>query len=314
MNTQAKAIIIGTILLASNILSGLLWKDIPQHPWYALSVLLSSVLWILFAMIAGDKPKYYAFAPLSMISIGIALGSDIWTLVGVVVSSLLSVYALYEAKRQLSSHTKISARHIAGDSLRMFLTSLAFLFSFYYFGIALKTTDTNQLLLPADIFNIAMRVAEKPMQSILPGVSANSTVDDALALFVREQLRQNKNIQDDMLPPVSEIKKMISPQRKEIIRTMNEELGLNIDVNTPGTAKVSSVIYKLAGQTINQYTSPFSTYVPWIIAAGFFISLKTVGFFYYYIAMAIASMIIKILLVTGIFKKEIITAQKETLL
>lgn len=313
MSIGIKQIITSVVLLVSNLLLGLVWYSIPEHPIGALLAILSGIAWTLFVLFAEHKPVYYAISALSVISLIFGLGLNQWTLVGTALGLIVTAMALRDGFTGYEDHLKISLRAMFGRSVRMYLTALAVVFSFAYFGIASTSEDTTALLLPEEIFNIGVRVAEKPLQTIVPGISMENTVDEAIALFLREQLKQSGVVAPNDIPPIGQIKQMIPSQRKELIRTINKELGVNIDVNTPGSAKLSTVLYGLSTDKLNDYVLQFSSYVPLLMGVGFFLSLKAISYFYYYVIVVMAALCIKLLVKSGVCVINTVDAKKETI-
>ena len=104
---------------------------------------------------------------------------------------------------------------------------------------------------------------------------------------------------------------MIPSQRKEIIKNINQQLGLSIDTNTPGNAKISSVLYNASTQKVESYVKQFSTFIPLLVSVGFFFSLKTVSVIFGYVAIMFVALLFKLLLRAGILKIEKVPAKQE---
>ncbi len=300
-----------SLLIASSILVGLLWTYIPQHPYYAFSLLLNAVAWIVFILSANDNRIQYLIAIIPMVLIGFVLGLNKWIFIGVAIASLFTLWALYEARRERTLLLKISVKTMSAKSLRIYFTALTILFSFAYFGAVSTSPNPAKLLLPEDVFTIAFRIAQGPLQTLAPGITPENTVDEAIALALREQLKQNPQTRSEQIPSLAEIKKAIPPQRREIIQNINKQLGTSININTPGTAKISSVLYGVSTQKIESYTKQFSTFVPLLVTIGFFLSLKTLSVLFGYTAILLATFLFKILIGLGILKVEKIPAEQE---
>ena len=314
MNISTKQIVTSVLLLVSNTLLGFAWYSIPSHPSLALFVVLSSIAWILFVLFAENKWFHYSVSALSVGSLILGLGFGRWVLVGIVLGSVVAIFSLRDGLAGYQDHIKISLRTMFGRSVRMYLTALAVVFSFAYFGIATASKDTTKLLLPEEVFNVGVRVAEKPLQTIVPGISMDNTVDEAIALFLREQLKQAGVIASKDIPSLYAIQQMIPPQRKELIRTINKELGVSIDVNTPGSAKLETVLYGLSTDQLNEYAKQFSSYVPLLLGIGFFLSLKAISYFYYYIIVGATALCVKLFVKLNIFKIDSIDVKKEIII
>ncbi len=304
-----KELIIGVVVVLAAVLTGLVWNTIIAHPLYALSILVFGVSWSLSTLLIRSMPLRYGIGILSAFSIGIVLGAHVWTLVGSFLGSAILVWSTSLAEEQYQSLVKISVRGVTGKSLKIFFTGLSVLFSFAYFGaISGNVSNPASILLPEDVFAFAFRVAETPLQHIVPGVTAQSTVDDALAILLQQQLKSS-----GQTASLKEIKLAIPAQRQEMIRAINQQLGIAINPNISGNEKISNVVYKLSQTQINQYAKELSGYLPWLLAVGFFFTLKAISVIPYYLTLGATYLVIQLLIYTDFIKKETIEVKKEIL-
>lgn len=300
------------LLSASNAALGFWWHYIPQNPLFAFFALSSGILWALFVLLAEDNLFFYVVAAVSILLLGVGVHFDLWAGAGLAIGMVAALWAFVVARRAYNSNIKLSTQPIAGRSLRIYFTAIAIVFSLAYFGTVSGTSNISSNILPEEVFNIGMQFLENPLQTILPGVNPDSTVDEALAIFVQTQLKQS-GMPNTSVPSLTQIRQMIPSQRKDIIRTLNKEFGTSIDVNTKGTEKLSTVLYRVSAHTIDDYAKRFSSYLPWIFLVGFFFSLKAISWVYYYVSIALAALLIKLLLSVGALKIERVPAEKEIL-
>ncbi|MEK9175467.1 MAG: hypothetical protein AAB795_02635 [Patescibacteria group bacterium] len=313
MSINKKQLATAVLLLMSNIALGFWWNLIPKYPLLAIFALSSGLLWILFVLFAEDRAFFYIISAISILLLGIGIHLDIWSIIGLVFGAILAIWAFSIARKTYHSNIKFLLTAIVGRSVRIYFTAMAVVFSLAYFGVVSNASNVSSLILPEEVFNIGMQILEKPFQAIIPGIHAKDTVDEALAFFVQSQLKQTLGL-NVTVPSLSQIRQALPAERKEIIRTLNKEFGTNIDINTKGTEKLSTVLYRISLNKIDEYAKRFSSYVPWILAVGFFFSLKAISFVYYYASIIFSVLFVKILLSIGALKIETAPATKEILI
>ena len=77
--------------------------------------------------------------------------------------------------------------------------------------------------------------------------------------------------------------------------------------------KLSHTLYELTYARINDYAKDYTGYIPMIAAASFFFALKTVSMVFYFLAIIIIYLLIKLFIIAGFIKKELIPETRETL-
>ncbi|HEY4497493.1 MAG TPA: hypothetical protein VJC20_01915 [Candidatus Paceibacterota bacterium] len=306
-----KELTIGTIVVAFGSLVGMLWQQIPQYPILAFSPLLFVVLWASAAILVARPIVRYGISMISIVFLTLSLGQDIWTLAGGLIGMLGAFLAVRSIDRQYRAASAFSFRFVVGQGITTFLTALALLFSFSYYGaIAEKPVDTSRIL-PRDVFRIALRATEGIIQKQLPGFRSEATVDDTLALVIQQQLAQSAVGNQVSIPSLETIKKELPSQRKEIIANLNRDLGLSIDLDISGDEKVSSALYQLSASRVEPYLEPYSALIPSLMAIAFFFALKTVSMVYYYLTLLLLPAVFWFLHMSGLVEKQTVPAEKE---
>ena len=306
-----KEFIIGGVVVVLGLLVGVTWQNIPDKPLLAILPLLFTISWASAAILVANSARRYGITILSIAVLAVFLGRGGWTLVGGLLGSLIAAFAVWSVNRQHRAVFAFSFRYVLRQGLGAFFTALALLFSFSYYGaIAGKPVDTASIL-PRNIFDIALRVAEGALQKQFPGFRNESTVDETLALIIQQQLTQNPNMNPANIPSIETIKKELPMQRKEIIKNLNRDLGLSIDPDISGDEKIGNVLYELSTARAEPYLEPYSALLPSLMAIAFFFALKTASMAYYYITLLLMPALFWLLQMSGIIEKKTVSAEKE---
>ena len=306
-----KEFMVGGVVVALGLLVGATWQKIPDYPMLASLVLMFAIAWASATILIVNSVLRYGVSIASIAVLVISLKIEYWTFIGGIVGVAVAMLALWSVDRQYRAVCAFSFRFVLGGGFRIFLTALAIVFSFSYYGtIAERPVDASTVL-PRNIFDIALRAADGVLQKQLPGFHRENTVDDTLAGLIRQQLAQNPNIAPNSVPSLETIKMELPAQRKEIIKNLNRDLGLSIDPDTSGDERIGAALYEASTKTIEPYLEPYAALVPWVMAISFFLALKTISVVYYYLMLLLLPALFWILQQAGIIEKKIVSAEKE---
>jgi hypothetical protein len=273
-----KEIVLSILLLGSGFLTGLVWEKIPDNPYFALVVLLYAVAFGFFLLLVEHKLLLWLVPTISLALVAWFLVYSQFTLLGLGAAIVVVVFAVRQSKVVYKSSCKFSLNRILSKGMKLFFTSLALLFAFAYYGDIKDHPNTVSLLLPENVFNVTLKLLEVPLQGVIPGISAEGTVDDVASQAQREQL--------------------------------SKQLGVSLN----GDDKISNALYQLSISRIANVTEPFGAYIPAIVSASYFFALKFVSIIFYYASLLLIFLLIQVFLAMGLLKKVIVPTEKEILI
>lgn len=237
-----KEYFLGALVILANFCAGLSWYSIPKYPSLVSFVVIAGTLWVFGLLFLQNTRMRMTIALATPIVFGVTFGLHRWTLGGIALAMPVALWSMQNAEHQTANYLHFHIRAIAGKSLRIFFTALSIVASFSYYQLAIGHSTDFGFFLPADIFNVVLRVAERPLQSLAPGIGPESTLDDLFALM----------------------KKQLVPEWS---------------------------------------ASRFSKHLPWLLAIGFFVTLKGISVLFYYVSIVLATLLMHILLRIGVLKK-----------
>ncbi|MDP2668321.1 MAG: hypothetical protein Q8P07_00585 [bacterium] len=270
-----KEVVLG-ILLMFSALAG--WWAVPQileKPYLASAVLLYAVVLGFFLLLTKNKWLFWCVPPVSF-ALGIFFfAQDQFLFYGAVAGAAMVFYAVRIKEQEEKASLKILLKRTVGQSLKVFFTALALFLAFIYFGAVSRNPDPAKLLLPESIFTASLNLLEGPLQSTIPGFRADAAVGE-----------------------------LFGPQELE---ALVQQFGVRIT----GKEKISSVLYAISLARIKSYVGGYVEYIPFIAGLSYFLLLKTISAVFYYAALMLIFVILKILLAAGLVKKITIPTEKE---
>ncbi len=263
--------------------------------------LLFTVLLSLFAMTSRSRA----------LAVGVPIGvsvaffishpfstSFLW---GIIASTLLLVWGVQMIQRETAVRVRYHWGTIARFGMKKFFTAIALSSAILLLVSAAPITDPNEVLFPRVFFDATVIVLERPIALLIPGMDISSTVDDVL---LGALVRAGGEIDVRSLPK-SVLNGLIAVER----RALNANYGLKLT----GGERVSDVLYSVISGMINSYVAPYRAYLPYAMAAGYFITLQFVFVVLGYIGMRILPVAAWALQAVGILTKERIMVDKDVI-
>ncbi len=186
---------------------------------------------------------------------------------------------------------------LVGRGLPLVFTGFAFALSSAYL-VSPAVSDVKEALIPRSAFETT--IAALPLQSIWPGFSVEATVDE----FVIATLEREGGEAFAKLAPA---------ERAHAIRLGREELVRRYQVEAPGEAKVTDVLYDVLTSKLLALVDPWAPYLPFLLALSFFFVVKFASYPIVWVAQGFSALIIAALIKLGLATRETIEVKKETM-
>ncbi|OGF61293.1 hypothetical protein A2662_03675 [Candidatus Giovannonibacteria bacterium RIFCSPHIGHO2_01_FULL_45_33] len=265
-----------SVFLILSALAG--WWAIPQilgKPYLASAVLLYAVVLGFFLLLVKNKWIFWCVSTASF-ALGIFFfAQDQFLFYGAVAGAAMVFYAVRIKEQEEKASLKILLKRLVGQSLKVFFTALAVFLTFIYYGSVSRNPDPAKLLLPESMFSVTLKLLEAQLQSTIPGFRADATTGELFGPLEREAFARQYGIK------------------------------------LTGKEKISAVLYDIFLSRIKSFVGNYVEYIPFIAALSYFLILKTISAAFYYAALMLIFVILKVLLVAGLVKKITIPAEKE---
>lgn len=299
-----KEVILSGLLLFSGFLAGWFWGKVADNPLFVVFVLFYAMTFGFFLLLERKQVVRWGAGLASFILLAAAFFKHIYLLTGFLFGLLIFAYAIWAEEVEERSETKIALKRTLGGSLKIFFTSLAVLFSFIYYGSIYKNSDAVSLIIPQSVFRAALKAIENPMQVFLPGVKADTPLDDALTALLITKFKESGELKGP-------IDKAMEAQIMELMRTERFQYGRKLGMRLTGKEPISEILYNFSLVKIKEYAGPYITYIPAIAALSYFVALKAASVILYYLALLGIFLLLKLFLLVGLITKITIPAEKE---
>lgn len=304
---RGKEIILGVLTIAAGVFNAYLWKGIVgggfnSAAFYSAPVLALFLFAILFALSSSfirARAIRIAVAVLSLAVGYLFIPYSLGVLSGLVLSAAGGWYAAEAIANEFKDSHSFSVRKIFKSGLPVFFTALVLLLTIFYFSSVADRHD--QVLLPKAMFDVLIQLFKQPLQSAIPWFRAGESLDQTILDFAARQ----SGIMDVSKIPVSARAELIS----EGVKALEAQLG----VHFTGKETSEEVLYKTANVQVEKLLGSYKQYTPFIAAAGFFLAVKTLTIPIYWVTLLLVFIVVRLLEMLGILKKEVETIQVERL-
>lgn len=306
-----KEYIPGILLVLCGAVVGFFWKGIPDTPALSVLIVLYASLFGFYLLFARQASLRYTLPAISLGALALTLGVNQFVLEGLALAILFISIAAWTSEYEYQNSVSFAPRRVVSRSLKFFFTALAILFAFAYYGDTHTSAHSVNQLLPRNVFEISLKAAQAPLSRMLPGFTAESTVDDILIAMATQESAQV------VAPrPISraQLSAMVKQNRTQILRELERQLGIDLDIaRIKGTEKISDVLYDVSVAKAEEYLRSYIGYLPIIIAVSYFLALKTVSIVVYFISIAVILIALKALMWFGVVHKDTTMVAKEVI-
>lgn len=302
-----KELIFAVLVSAAGIANGYFWKQLIFSPAYtdvtlfsipAATLFLFAALFSLLALFSKTESIGYAAVGMAFAGSFFFVPADFTVISLLLVTTAGALWAYHGIRKETQLSVFFSLSKTLRHGLPIFFTALALLFSTYYFSSVNRNGD--QVILPRAVFEFSLPLLQNSLEKFMPEFRSDITVDQLLIGTLRTELGAEVDI--SKLPSL-ELEKLLSAER--------QALGKGLGVEISGQEKTLDLLYNLANKKIEEFAGPYKNYLPYISAFGFFLAIKVLTFPMYLVALGIIFVVVKLLLMSGVLKKEVVTIQVE---
>lgn len=256
------------------------------------AVFIKSTIWV-YAILFGSMGGAYFLLP--------AISPVLVSLTACLVFIFSAVYRIRaEAMLSLGFHPS----KILKGGMAVYFTASALVISTFFY-MSLDEDRAISTLLPEPVFQAAFPAILNylNLDSALPSIGPDSTIDDALTSVIKDQL----------------IKQGIPESRisaKEIsaaVKIQRDELGRRYGITLTGKERIADAFYRLTSNQLVALVGPYRSYLPAVSALTFFFAFKVLTIPLYYVTMAVVILLIKVLEKFKILKRQIVSMDVERL-
>lgn len=300
-----KELFVAVFTAVSGITNAYLWKqfialgmfDNPLGYALPLAALLLFTVSFSFLAILVDRTALGVAAVLvAFIGSFILVKAVALVLSALLLSSVFALWGFRAVRQEVRRQTVISFHRILRSGLPAFFTSVALLISTFYF-LQIGGVE-RQSLLPKSAFDVSLPYLERVFQGILPGFRSEASVDEMLEETVRKNLFDEAGLQQI---PASEIEKLAIEER----RALERWLGVKIS----GDERAGEMLYLLVNQKAEDFLGPYSSYIPYLSAFGFFLAIKVLTLPLYFVSLGLIWLLAEALLAIGALKMETVNIE-----
>lgn len=258
------------------------------------SLVLALSLFGIAAVFVEDSLLIYGSAALSIAVPFFFVPFNIITLAVMGLCVLLAMFVVRRIRKDMSLSRGFSIATMFKSGVPLFLTVWGIVISLFYLNDVQKK-DAIRAIFPRSAFDITIRALGGPLRSLTGSEKfpSEETVDEFLQGLIKKQLDE-KDIQISQVP-AKELHRLLLEQRNEIARSYGIKL--------TGSEKLGDVFYTTIIERMNDLLGPYRTYVPYASAVAFFLAFKTLSIFLYFIVMAVAFLLIKLMIIMGILTR-----------
>lgn len=266
----------------------------------AFSLFLFSVLFALFVIVSSRRSVRIAICALSSVLLFVSYPFHGEYLLGIMAATLLFWWGSWGMRREAERQVELHWHSILKSGVKKFFMGVALAFSVLYFSLLAPGATIRETLIPRPFFNVLLPALNVPLQTLIPGFSADATVDEVIYSVVQEQLKGQITL---AVLSKARIQELIAEQRKEI----NKQFGLKLT----GKEKVSEILYNVLTDRIELYSTPYKRYVPAVLSIGFFITIQFIFIFFAWLLYALFPLVIAGLRHFGFLERLSIMVEKE---
>ena len=294
------------LLVASGVLNAYLWQRLIfagsySDLWLFLLPLLALFLFAaFFSLLAllGQSPTVGSLAVLaSFVGSFFFVKASSVVLVGLILTLAASLWALRAILLEVKSGSIFRLSKILRQGLPLFFTAVSLLISVFYFASLTETGATT--VLPRAIFDLSLPYTEGALQGLLPGFKSTLSIEELLMKTVESQLA-SEGVNVSSLPR-EQIEKLLKSQRSALERALGASL--------PEKGNAADLLYDLTNSRVENLLGSYKSYVPYISAIGFFLTIKILSVPLYLISLGFVWVLLQLLLAIGVVRWETVNVE-----
>lgn len=262
----------------------------------ALALILAASFFSLAALLVQHKTLLLCTAlaaGLFPIALNIPSSGIAWGIYGA--AALLMVCAVFMIRKEIASSLLYRMPKFLKRGLGFYFTAAALVISLFYLN-RIDGQKVYSILFPQPLFDFTLRAFSGTIQGAtgLPPIRPEQTVNEVMAELVKMQL-QSQGIPFEKIPK-QELSRLLAFQRNEFAKSYGISLGGSERIGTIFANTVTSKVKDLVGE--------YNRYLPLAAAVAFFFALKAVSIIFGWIAIGLAVLLMKLLILVKVVKKE----------
>lgn len=181
------------------------------------------------------------------------------------------------------------------QGLGFYFTAAALVLSLFYLN-RIDDQKVFSLLFPRPLFDFVLQSFSGTIREAtgLPQVRPEQTVNEILTELIRGQLQSQGISFEKISKP--ELSRMLAAQRAEFAKTYHISIG--------GGEKIGAVFANAVTAKVKEVVGAYNRYLPLGAAIVFFFMLKTISVIPYFLAILLAVLLMKLLVLVKVVKKE----------
>lgn len=305
-------ILLGIGMLGSAFATGYFWKALGELgsgnaifdiPFYLeiISIFLFAILFSLSSIILRDRRIWIAGIGGSSAIIFMPYRFQEIFLGGMVAAFCLFLWGFVAMRKTADSQARLHWYSILRAGIKKFFTGISVVFAVLFFAVLGSSATLQEAVIPKPVFHALLPMLEKPAQGLVPGFSADGTLDEAILHAVKTQL---KDVDISKVPNV-QVRQFIAEQRT----ALNRQFGTRFT----GKEKVSDVLYSVVSKKLSEYAAPYKHYIPAALSVGYFITMQFVFAIFSWILYVIFPILILALVSIGFLERKSGMVEKEVI-
>lgn len=297
---RAKEIIVALFMIAAGVLDGYYWNVFIFSEGYQSPTLFSIPILLLFffalcflvlALFGRSVLLGYGATAAAFIGPFFFLTPSVQILSALLLTVVTACYAYGKIQSERNTSPAFQMRRIARAGLPLFFTAAALLISVFY--LAFIEMKNQQALIPKEVFDFSLPLAERALRGAIPGFQSGATVDELLFGVL---IRQSGT-------PV-DFQTLSKEERNQLLESVRTGLARGLGITLTGKENAADLLYELANQRVVDFLGTYSRYIPYISAFGFFLTVKIVTLPFYLITLGAGYLVMRLMLATGVLRKE----------
>lgn len=264
-----------------------------------ISLFLFAIFFSLLAFFLKNTAVLYLSVAVSILGGIFFIGSGISIISGMALAAVGVIFAARRIKIDVNDSLSFNLSKSMRRGLPIFFTVIAFIISLTYFSSIAKD---KQVFIPKSVFDISAGILQNYLGGLVPGFRKDATVNEILTNFAKNELKKQLN--------VNEIPK---EKLNELVEEQKIALSKGMGIKISGREKTVDLLYNLTNQKIDELFGQYKEYLPYLSAIGFFLAIKVLTWPLYFISLILIYFTVKLMLFTGLLKKEVVTIKSEKL-
>ena len=303
-----KELVFAFATIITGLANGYFWREFIYSENYADIALLSlpvasmfvfAVFFALLSLFSKNSHIIFTTAALSFSGGLFLIDGHKTVIIGSVVGMAGAIFAAYKIQNDVKDSLTFNLSKSLRRGLPFFFTAFALIISLTYFS---SIIIGERAFIPRPVFEVSTGILQNYLGGLIPGFRPDATIDEVLIDVIAKELKGQLDINKI---PKSQLKKLLDEQKTA--------LGGKIGIKISGEEKTTELLYNLANQKLEELFGQYKIYLPYLSAVGFFLAIKALTWPLYFVSLILIYLAVKLLLITGVLKKESATMPTEKL-